>query len=185
MTDRLRIVAIGDSITYGFPYLPQLSWVNLAGQTLGVTILNKGINGDTTAGMLARFNSDVLNYAPSHVIIMGGTNDAFAGVEAEEVSHNMAGMVNKASLNGIVPVVGIPVPCIYPQDESILALYRTDMRQYAAEGSLPVIDFYAYFLEHGSGRIKAELYADIVHPNEEGYRAMSTVAAAILGNLIK
>lgn len=183
MAGEISIVAIGDSITYGFPYAPQLSWVYLAAEQVGIAIRNKGINGDTTAGMSARFNNDVLKYRPSHVIIMGGTNDAFAGSAAEEVSNNIAEMVNRAFRQGITPVVGLPVPCIYPRDESILALYRADMRHYAVENDIAVIDFYTDFLENGSKRVKVELYADIVHPNEEGYRVMAATAAGVLAKL--
>ena len=38
------IVALGDSLTYGYPYSPGSSWVGLAAKELGITIYNRGIN---------------------------------------------------------------------------------------------------------------------------------------------
>ncbi|MDF2874147.1 MAG: GDSL-like Lipase/Acylhydrolase family protein [Sporomusa sp.] len=175
------IVALGDSITYGFPYTPELSWVRLTGAELGITMLNKGVNGDSTAGMLARFNRDVIAYAPSHVIIMGGTNDACARVAAETVETQVRKMVELALQYQITPIIGLPVPCNYPPDEAYLDLYRQDMRDYAIAGKLTVIDFYAAFK---AAKDSLTLYADVLHPNEAGYRVMAAVASPVIKNIL-
>ncbi|HWR42438.1 SGNH/GDSL hydrolase family protein [Sporomusa sp.] len=180
----MKIVAIGDSITYGFPYTPNLAWGNLASKELGISIINKGVNGDTSAGMLERFISDVISCSPSHVIIMGGTNDACAGVEAEEVYDHIRHMVELALQYGVTPIIGIPIPCNYSKDESILSLYRADMREYAMDNNIGMIDFYTAFMESESRQARTKLYADVLHPNEEGYRVMANVASTILTKLL-
>lgn len=178
MANIKKIVAIGDSITFGFPYLPSSSWVHLASEELGLSIVNKGVNGNTSAQMMARFDLDVISLLPSHVIITGGTNDACARVEAEEVYNNIRYMVEKAWQNGIIPMLGLPIPCNYSDDEYILGLYREDMREYALANKVVIINFYAAFLN--SKRPRAELYADVLHPNEAGYEVMTGVAVKAL-----
>lgn len=117
MSGEKKIVAIGDSITYGFPYLPCMSWVHIVGEELGFSIINKGVNGNTSSQMVERF-------------------------------------------------------------EYILGLYREDMREYVRTNKLAVIDFYTAFLK--SKRLQVEFYADVLHPNERGYRFMAEIAVKVL-----
>lgn len=183
MSDFKKIIAIGDSITYGFPYFPCLSWVHLVSQELGIPIINKGVNGDTSSQMLERFAHDVIRTSPSHVIIMGGANDACARVEAEEVYDNIRSMVEMAEQHEIIPILGLPIPCNYPQDECILSLYREDMREYAAAKNLSVIDFHSAFFKSNSKQPQGGVYADVLHPNEQGYRVMAGIAVKTIRNI--
>ncbi|CQR73007.1 Acyl-CoA thioesterase I precursor [Sporomusa ovata DSM 2662] len=185
MSDEKKIVAIGDSITYGFPYLQCLSWVHLAGEELGLSIINKGVNGNTSSQMLERFDYDVIRQLPSHVIIMGGTNDACTRVEAEEVDNNIRYMAETALQYGITPIIGLPIPCNYPQDEYILGLYREDVREYALTNDLYVIDFYTAFLKYESKQPQVEFYADALHPNERGYKVMAGLVVKALQIFLK
>ncbi len=176
----MKIVAIGDSITYGFPYTPAQSWVHITGRKLGISFINQGINGDTTTGMLRRFTRDVIKLSPSHVIIMGGTNDAFAKVDESIVLNNIRQMTEQAIYGGVVPLIGLPVPCIYREDEYILGVYREDMRDYARANSITVIDFHAGFIKS-----LPMLYDDAVHPNTAGYTIMADICIATFTPEIK
>lgn len=168
------IVALGDSITYGCPYTPHESWVYMTAGKLGLTIINKGINGDTTEGMLARFEADVVKNSPLRVIIMGGTNDAYLETEAAQVMEHLASMVKIAQHNGIEVVLGLPIPCNDAAVESFLQDYRASMRQYADQHSLSVLDFFSALSDNTE--VKRELYSDSAHPNGAGYRIMADVA---------
>ena len=75
----------------------------------------------------------------------------------------------------------MPVPCNYPPDEAWLDLYRQDMRDYAVDSKLTVIDFYAAFKAVPDWR---GLYADVLHPNEAGYRVMAAAASAVIKELL-
>lgn len=178
----LKIVAIGDSITYGFPYLPDYSWVQLAANKLGLHMINKGINGDTTGGMLERFAIDVLAHKPSHVLIMGGANDAFERIAVQEVAANISQMVNTAINQAIVPVIGLPTPCNFPE-EALLAKYRQSLCRYAETNDIAVLDFYSAMLHPSGQGMNSGLHIDGVHPNEAGYRVMATVAVEFLRKL--
>jgi lysophospholipase L1-like esterase len=174
-----KIVALGDSITYGFPYLPDRSWVRLAADELGLQMINKGINGDTTWGMLERFSADVLAHRPSHVIIMGGANDAFERIAAEDVVDNIRQMVKAAIDNAIVPFLGLPTPCNFAE-ETLLAKYRQSLRQYVATEGIDVIDFYSAMVNLVGSGIREGLHVDGIHPNEAGYQIMAGAAVGFL-----
>jgi len=102
----IKIVAMGDSITEGYPFTNQESWVEYLAQELKCQVLNQGICGDSTSGMRERFQRDVLDHAPTHVIILGGANDAYEKIHLESVSANFKAMEESCRQNGIIPIFG-------------------------------------------------------------------------------
>ena len=56
----MKILCLGDSLTYGMGVLHKERWSSLVAEQTGYTVVNRGISGDTTGGMLARFERDVL-----------------------------------------------------------------------------------------------------------------------------
>jgi acyl-CoA thioesterase I len=177
------IVAIGDSLTYGFPFSPRASWVNLTARQIGAPIINKGICGETTGDMLLRFEQDVIAPAPVYTVIMGGTNDAFMDIDPQEVAENFAAMLDLAGTNGVVPLIGLPPPVDFPAEEALLEEYRQQMRRLVRLHSITVLDFYAAMVAPGGG-LRKGLHDDGVHPNEAGYKVMAEVACAVLKNLL-
>jgi acyl-CoA thioesterase-1 len=71
----LKLVCMGDSLTFGFKMTRKNSWPQIVGENLKIDVKNKGICGDTTAGMLSRFGREVVEEKPEYVLIMGGSND--------------------------------------------------------------------------------------------------------------
>lgn len=179
-TNAIHIAAIGDSITYGFPYGPVLSWLNMAAEKNNMKYWNRGINGDTTEGMLRRFDHDILRLKPTYVIIMGGTNDAYAGINTEQVINHIREMVELALKNNIIPFIGLPIPCNDLAEEKLLEQYRKAMRQYAAEHKIGVIDFHKALADDSGLMIKEGLHCDGIHPNAAGYEVMTDVAVKFL-----
>lgn len=172
----MKLIAIGDSITYGFPYSPSASWLDIAAQHCGIDYENCGINGDTTGQMLQRFSREVCRLQPSHVIIMGGTNDVFEALCGKEIVEHTVQMTVLARTNGIVPVLGLPIPCNEPEAERRLREYRTALREYAQEQFIDLLDFFAVMSGVDGLGIKPGLYCDGVHPNEAGYKVMAAAA---------
>ena len=43
----MKIVCLGDSLTYGYGVPRKDGWVSLAAQATGHTLVNKGVSGDT------------------------------------------------------------------------------------------------------------------------------------------
>jgi acyl-CoA thioesterase-1 len=177
------IVAVGDSLTYGYPYPPDYSWVRIAGDRLGVRMINKGVCGETTADMRRRFAVDAAALRPDYIILSGGSNDAFLGVAAPEVAGNIAAMAAEARAGGIKPVIVLPPPVDYPE-EKLLAEYRRRLRAFAAASVLPLLDFHAALVEPATGGLRQGLHTDGVHPNEDGYALMAAAAVAALEKLL-
>lgn len=167
-----KVVCIGDSLTWGFPYGPRYSWVHMLEKILGIELINQGINGNTTGDMLYRFDRSVLNYQPTHVVIMGGTNDVFCQLSYDRIVLNLKTMIEKALADGIRVILGTPAGVDYPEEERRLTRVRQWIKDYAQENNLPVIDFGAAFFDE-QGRVRTELLlADGAHPTQKGYEAM-------------
>jgi acyl-CoA thioesterase I len=56
----MKIVCIGDSLTEGLGVDKQKSWPIILGELGKMVVINKGISGDTTSGMVSRFYQDVI-----------------------------------------------------------------------------------------------------------------------------
>jgi len=181
-----KIVCHGDSLTEGYG-LPQIKrWSNLLEEDLGVEFINSGISGDSTAGMLARFHPMVIAHNPTHVIILGGTNDLTLQLSQESILSNIITMCRQARHFGIIPIIGIPTPIILnnvylpseiftpPQDmHRELIKLRQNLITLAEEKDIPVIDF--------SYKMNADFFLeDGVHLNEIGQRLMKEYAKKVL-----
>jgi lysophospholipase L1-like esterase len=105
---KMKIVCIGDSLTYGFGVRRTKTWTYMSEKKLGMEIINEGINGDTTGGMLGRFYSSVFSQRPDCVFIMGGTNDFIAGADMGTVKANIMSMVHQSMGKMVEPIIGIP-----------------------------------------------------------------------------
>ena len=77
----MKIICHGDSLTEGVDVEKAYSWTSLVEHNLRVSVVNHGIGGDTTAGMLSRFPYEVAQQQPAIVILMGGTNDLWWDLE--------------------------------------------------------------------------------------------------------
>ncbi|WXJ87657.1 Acetylxylan esterase [Moorella humiferrea] len=184
---KIDIVGMGDSLTWGYPFGPEASWLELAARETGLVAKNQGISGETTGEMLARFADDVIRLKPRVVTIMGGTNDAWVGYTAAEVEENVKAMVASALQAGIKPVLCLPPPlCRTGSDiplsflekmAALLAEYRNVFRRLAAIEGLKLIDFFNPLLDPATGWGRKEYFVDDAHPSKAGYRVM---AAAVL-----
>lgn len=187
---RDHIVCLGDSITHGYPYGPEASWVALSSKMVGLKLANQGINGDSTSGMLERFKHDVLSAAPAYVIIMGGANDVLMGRSIGRIQDNMKVMAASALAEGVCPVLGMPPPALPGGGfvpialagllaEKMVTIGRW-VRSYAEQERIPVMDFYTPMLEPETGMGNPHYYTDGAHPNQKGYRKLARAAAEVL-----
>ena len=109
--------------------------------------VDRGISGQTTAEMLARFRRDVIDLNPKAVVILAGINDIAqnnGAIKLENVFGNIVSMCELAKFNGIRVVLCSVLPCdrfswrpeIKPA--AAVAELNTMLRQYAAEHKIPL-----------------------------------------------
>ena len=190
----MKIICMGDSITYGFG-LPDLSkrWSDLASARTGHTLINRGVSGDTTGGMLARCQTQVFHQAPDAMVLLGGINDISITGQYRPVCANVVAICRQAELLSIPVILGVPLP-IFPADmcppewdpEQDMARtaalgeqYAHWIRHYAADKQLPLADFRSPFLRP-DGTVDRSLFQDGLHPTEEGHRRMADVLCRVL-----
>jgi len=184
----MKLVCLGDSLTSGFKIQQENLWTEVVSRNRGIQVVNKGIKGDTTAGMFSRFYRDVIEERPSCVFIMGGTNDMIWGVPLSNIESNIAAMVQHAYHYSIRPVVGIPIPVeeglakkYWPFIEKItevnilLKQYRQWLLSFTDNFQCRVFDFYHLFYDWEQGQAIREYYSDGLHPNIEGNKKMAEI----------
>ena len=192
----MKLVCIGDSLTYGYAIFRKDCWVELIRNKLNIDIINRGVNGDTTAGMLSISYQDVIQSTPTHVIIMGGSNDFIANRSLNLVQENIEQLVNEAIENNIVPILGIEPPIDkvlaqrkwtdavdYDQINSVLSDYRNWIIKFAEDNNVHYIDFHGCFLGLLKSKDPRELYVDGLHPNPYGHTVMANCVIELLKNL--
>ena len=84
-------------------------------------IINRGISGDTTEGMLARLDNNLLNIKPSTVLFLGGINDIDKNVPTEEIANNVDAII--VAIKDVNPDCRIIVQSVYPVNENIRPRY--------------------------------------------------------------
>ena len=174
--DILKLVCIGDSLTEGYGIQQNTEWPHLLKRHFPT--VNAGISGDTTAGMLSRFHPMVIDEKPSHVIIMGGTNDCSFNLPIDTIISNVMAMTKLARHHGIVSIIGLPTKCFLDLDNDFndlfisyrsfverLESFRHKMKLMAEIKDLMVIDF-------AVGLSSVDYLQDGVHPNEKGHKIM-------------
>jgi len=185
------LVCMGDSLTEGSDIPVGHTWPAMVGNALNVDVINCGIGGDTTAGMLARFYPEVVERSPAFVLIMGGTNDLWWGLEVNTILGTLFSMVVQARHHGITPILGLPLPVNVPAaraadfspplegydrfKKKMEALLEA-LVSHAVESEVALIDLHRPFLSDKQ-RIREDLFLpDGLHPNPSGHR---TVASTI------
>lgn len=188
----MRTLCLGDSLTYGYGVKPDENWVFLL-NTPCSTFINKGINGDTTGGMLARFVHDAVQERPNYLFLEGGLNDLIAGLSQTVPQANYYAMIHQAFHHNMIPVVCTCLPLI-PEEargkwpeftnfdlvcERYQAL-REWLLTFCRAYDLLHVDFYGEFQKVLSQNPGKDLYLDGVHPTAEGHRIMADIVLSAL-----
>jgi lysophospholipase L1-like esterase/dienelactone hydrolase len=173
------IVFFGDSITQG--------WGSLAADFAGLKVSNRGISGDTTRGLRARLQGDVLDLHPKAVSILIGTNDLDQGAEPDVVVENLKAIVTAMhAANASMPVVinkvmpRGPKAGLYPDKiRQLNALYEEAFKN---DAHVTFCDTWTLF-DDGNGSCKKEEFPDMLHPNAGGYAKWTAALRPIFDQL--
>jgi acyl-CoA hydrolase len=163
-----RVLAFGDSVTYGVGADPEEDWPTLLGELTGWQIINAGVSGDTAEAGKSRIGPLLEEHRPALVIIEIGGNDFLHRRSESVVKQDLKALVDAARSSGAqVVLVGVPnlsflaVIAGKPNDSSIYG-------ELGKEEGVPVIaDVFSGVLS------QPDLRADQIHPNAAGYRKMA------------
>lgn len=183
----MKLSCMGDSLTNGHGLAPEQGWTTILSSKLKIEVTNHGVSGDTTGGMLGRFDYMLRSEKPSHVLIMGGTNDLSFGLPDSLILSNIKTMTRQARHLGIPFIIGVP-STYYPSgeaklyelniDEFVLRLneYQNRLKQFVEVDQCPFIDF-SYGLD------RTDFLEDGIHPNESGQIIMAERAIQVIRSL--
>jgi acyl-CoA thioesterase-1 len=190
-----HIVCFGDSLTAGFqsptadnpqgletPYGRFLQ--ELVGPAVRVSV--SGLCGELTGDMSLRFRSAVLAHQPTHVVILGGTNDLGWNAAPADIMRNLLKMYELAAAAGITPV-----PMTIPSIRVGHDLHSEEGRQwfaehldrryqlnglilrYAESKRLAAFDLFAATIESETQQLAAQYSNDGLHLTTAGYRLIA------------
>lgn len=155
--------------------------------------LDRGISGQTTLEMLARFRRDVIDLHPKAVVILAGINDIAQNqgpIALENVFGNIVSMCELARFNRIRVVLCSVLPCARcawrPEIEPapLVARLNEMLRTYAAEQKIPYVDYHAAFADENGG-LDERFSRDGCHPTLYGYTRMEPLVAAGINKALR
>lgn len=181
----MKIVALGDSLTFGYGVPPHKSWVDLLNLQYNFKIVNKGINGDTSFGLINRFYEDVICEKPDKLIITIGCNDLLMGRDVDSIIDNIKFLIEESIKNNISTVVGITPPIVphlaasywedgvdYEEIENNLNIFVKKLIDFCDTNKLEYVDFFRCVKKAFTTYSENELFSDGIHPTELGHKLM-------------
>jgi lysophospholipase L1-like esterase len=195
-TTRLRIVAMGDSTTAGTPAF--LSPIEAPPKGRGdVTsqysywleqshpdweVLNRGVNGERSDQIAARFERDVVDAKPAIVVIIAGVNDVYQGRRVEQITQQLDRVYARAAKSGIHVVAGtiIPFNTATPEQNARMRVVNAWIEQRAsADPQIEFVDTRAAVAAPGAPD-KLVDSPDQLHPSASGYKLMAEAIRPVL-----
>ena len=181
-----RVVFMGDSITE--------EWSNLYADYFDTEgYINRGIGGQTTPQMLIRFKPDVIDLEPDIVVILAGTNDIAGNTgpsNVKMITDNIFSMAELARAHQIKVVLSSILPVFeYEWAKEIKDVPATidsvndELKKYVNDHGLVYLDYFSSMVDERKGLNKDYTY-DGVHPNQDGYILMSSLAQKVLSRLL-
>lgn len=149
-------------------------------------VIVRGVSGELTSDMRKRFQRDVLDCAPTYVVVLGGTNDLGWNVELQPILQNLTDMYERALNEGIQPV-GVTVPSIrietQTSQEQTWVQTSIGLRQVlnhlildaCSQLTIPCVDLFTATIERESQVLANQFSNDGLHLSTEGYQLIATL----------
>ncbi|MDX2232132.1 MAG: GDSL-type esterase/lipase family protein [Leptolyngbyaceae cyanobacterium bins.349] len=196
----LKIVAIGDSLIYGFGDPTGGGWVErlrrlwMTPDGLGHAMYNLGIRGDGVKQVAQRLEGEfrhrgeLRNRVPDLMILSVGVNDSARlnrpngrnFTEFEAFEQDLATLLDRATqlcpvlFVGMVPVDETKMPfldCLY-YNHADQFRYKRATQTACAERQIPYLDVFSRWMERGDVWCREQMLDDGLHPNVSGYQAL-------------
>jgi acyl-CoA thioesterase-1 len=158
-----NIICFGDSVTFGHGANPGEDYPSVLSSMTNLSVINAGVDSDTSTDGLQRIDSDVLERNPLLVIIEFGGNDFLKKIPTQETIQNIKTMVDRIQAKGaMVAIFDISAGMI-------MSHYRSLFRNIASEKQ-------AIFIPDLLKGIitDPQLKSDFIHPNNIGYKMVAS-----------
>lgn len=166
-TDQGKILVLGDSLSSGYNFSPDKTWValldkKLSEENINYQVINSSISGDTTTQGLQRLPKLLEVHQPDMVIIELGGNDGIRGFPPKSIKSNLDKLVKMSKQSGAdVLLLGIR---IFPNyGERYANAFFNNYQKVADNNEVALVPF---FLENVGGKDDL-MQKDGVHPNEK------------------
>lgn len=183
---RTTILFIGTSLTAGYGLDPDQAWPALVQQRIDSAelpfhVVNAGVSGETSAGVLRRIDWVLQQDPPGIVMIETGANDGLRGQSTDSLAANLDAVLDR--LAGLKPrpiiiVAGMEAPpnlgAAYTNE--FRALYPRLAREHDAL-------FLPFLLDGVAGNARFN-QRDGIHPNEEGSTRVADNVWQVLGPIL-
>ncbi|MCB5361037.1 SGNH/GDSL hydrolase family protein [Vibrio lentus] len=169
------LVMFGDSIT---------EWAPWADIFRDVSMVNRGLAGDTTTGMLRRIDT-TLNVKPKLVCFMAGINDLAQGYDVEHIYQNYIDMLKVWQGNDIrilvqsTLYVGSKLQGLNPSVE----LLNRKISEYCSQQGIAFLDVNSVLSPNQL--LSNEYSCDDLHLNAKAYQAWAEVLQPTVTELLK
>jgi lysophospholipase L1-like esterase len=179
--DTGAVVFLGDSITEG--------WRTLATDFPKLKVVNRGIGGDITSGVLYRLKADVLSLDPSGIVLLIGTNDVGDGADAEDVAANIRLILQ--AIKDFNPNLKVIVCKIMPRSEREGQIYAETIQKANAlveqfvkgEPNFAICDTWGIYADAQGNPNPADFNADHLHLNAAGYAVWKAALDLVMAKL--
>lgn len=170
-----KIVAFGDSLTYGYGAREGNSYPEILSKITGYNIVNEGLNGDTAQNGKIRLKEIILKERPAAVILSLGGNDMLRK-NNQYLKKDLIEMIEYLKGNNIqVILLAEPSPNVLGM---AVGLKDADVYQEVAEKEKVLLldNIYSKYLSDNS------LKSDLIHLNDKGYQKVAEDIAKRLKN---
>jgi len=196
----LKVIALGDSLIYGFGDFVGGGWVErlrrewMSPQGAGHVLYNLGVRGDRTSQVAVRleqeFNcrGELRNRVPDLILLSVGVNDSprvgkpsgKLYTDLDSFRLHTAHLLDVAQ--SLCPVLFIGMTPIDEQKMPFMnCLYYNHLDQYrykeatlqaCQQRNIPYLDIFDLWLSRGTDWINTQLGEDGLHPNVTGYQTL-------------
>jgi lysophospholipase L1-like esterase len=179
MLEQGGTVFLGDSLT-------DLCDLDMYYPTRGY--INRGIGGDTTEGVLRRFDATVLPLAPSTIVLLIGINDFNHGRSLDATLQSYERLINhildvlpdvRLVVLSLPPVNGSSYPPLLLLPDKIEA-FNVQLETLALDYGATWVDIHAPLLQIGSDLLDPAYSDDGLHWNALGYDIVAALVQTAL-----
>jgi lysophospholipase L1-like esterase/RimJ/RimL family protein N-acetyltransferase len=161
-----------------------------------VNVINKGISGDRTAELLARWQDDVIAYQPDVLSLLCGVNDVWhyfnfgKPIDEETFESNYRKLIHMTKEQSphtkmfLIEPFSFSIGAFDASWRPMLNSFINIVAKLAKEENLPLIHMDEHMKSWEKTYGAAALCGDGVHPTELGHQLMASVLKPVIRNLL-